>query len=191
MYGALSTAQSDAAVGDNDGADGFGRAVVQEYLVGEEWIVDTVSRNGQHKIVALWRYDKGEANGAPFVYFGVEAMASDGCEALCEYAVHVLAALEWSWGPCHLEIMLTDDGACVRISPSRISIHEPWRVCPCEPSHCSPRHDGRGCAYPLIIAHSRPSPPTHRPSACGGKLRPLERDPDKTRGGPLLRTQRV
>ena len=34
-------------------------------LEGEEWVVDTVSRAGEHKCVALWRYGKGEANGAP------------------------------------------------------------------------------------------------------------------------------
>ena len=28
-------------------------------------MVDTVSRAGEHKCVALWRYGKGEANGAP------------------------------------------------------------------------------------------------------------------------------
>ena len=37
-------------------------------LMGAEWVVDSVSRGGQHKVVALWRYDKGSANGAPFVY---------------------------------------------------------------------------------------------------------------------------
>jgi len=30
-------------------------ALLQEYLDGEEWVVDTVSRSGEHKAVALWR----------------------------------------------------------------------------------------------------------------------------------------
>jgi hypothetical protein len=32
--------------------------VVQEYLTGVEYVVDTVSRHGKHKVVALWAYDK-------------------------------------------------------------------------------------------------------------------------------------
>jgi len=31
-------------------------AVVQEYLQGTEYVVDTISRNGEHKLVALWAY---------------------------------------------------------------------------------------------------------------------------------------
>ena len=41
---------------------GDDNVVVQEYLAGEEWVVDAVSRNGEHKVVALWRYDKGEVS---------------------------------------------------------------------------------------------------------------------------------
>ena len=40
------------------------------------YVVDSVSRAGEHKVVALWRYDKGDVNGAPFVYFGAELMPS-------------------------------------------------------------------------------------------------------------------
>jgi hypothetical protein len=43
--------------------------------------VDTVSREGKHKAVAVWRYDKGEANGAAFVYFGAEPMGAGGDDA--------------------------------------------------------------------------------------------------------------
>jgi len=32
--------------------------VVQEYLSGIEYVVDSVSRNGHHKIVAIWDYGK-------------------------------------------------------------------------------------------------------------------------------------
>lgn len=46
--------------------------LVQEWLVGTEFAVDTVSRDGEHKVVALWRYDKRQVNGAPFVYYCTE-----------------------------------------------------------------------------------------------------------------------
>ena len=59
------------------------------------------------KVLALWRYDKGEANGAPFIYFGIEPTAAAGprAAAICAYAVAVLDALCWRWGPVHMEVM--------------------------------------------------------------------------------------
>jgi hypothetical protein len=92
------TKEADAACGP----------VVQEFLEGREWIVDTVSRNGEHKVIAVYRYDKGTANGSPFVYFGVEAMGCDAAAlALTSYAVRALEGLNWRWGPAHLELMET------------------------------------------------------------------------------------
>jgi hypothetical protein len=43
------------------------------------------------------RYDKGETNGAPFVYYSAELMAAGGAEegALMDYACTVLDALGW------------------------------------------------------------------------------------------------
>ena len=86
-------------------------ALLQECLAGDEWAVDTVSRDGEHKCVALWRYDKGEANGAPFVNFSDELMAAAGEreESLVRYVFGCLDALGWRWGPCHVEVKLTPD----------------------------------------------------------------------------------
>ena len=47
--------------------------LVQEYLVGDEYVVDTVSRDGVHKCVAIWKYDKRIFNGSPVVYYGARA----------------------------------------------------------------------------------------------------------------------
>ena len=44
------------------------QVLVQEYLDGEEFAVDTVSSNGCTKITAVWRYRKLPMNNAPFVY---------------------------------------------------------------------------------------------------------------------------
>lgn len=44
---------------------GFNTEVLcQEFLRGKEYVVDTVSRDGEHKTVAIWCYDKRPANGA-------------------------------------------------------------------------------------------------------------------------------
>jgi hypothetical protein len=45
--------------------------LVQEFLVGKEYVVDKVSRDGVHKLVAIWEYDKRSINDAHFVYFGM------------------------------------------------------------------------------------------------------------------------
>ena len=91
--------------------------LLQEYLEGEEWVVDTVSRGGEHKVLALWRYDKGEANGAPFVYFGIEPTAAAGERALavCGYAERALDALGWRWGPVHMEVMWVEGRGAVLV----------------------------------------------------------------------------
>ena len=39
--------------------------LLQEYLSGDEYVVDTVSRNGVHKCVAIWKYDKRRFNVRP------------------------------------------------------------------------------------------------------------------------------
>lgn len=81
--------------------------LLQEYLVGEEWIVDSMSRDGEHAVLAIWRYDKGEANGAPFCYYGAEPVGctDERARAVATYALAVLDALEWRWGPVHMEVM--------------------------------------------------------------------------------------
>lgn len=40
----------------------------QEFLIGREYVVDMVSRDGVHKVVMTWLYDKRPANGSAFVY---------------------------------------------------------------------------------------------------------------------------
>jgi len=89
-----------------------GAPVVQQYLRGDEWIVDTVSRDGEHKVVALWRYRKGERNGAPFVNLMDEVVGGGdhAAAAVADYACAALEALGWRWGPAHTEVMMTDDG---------------------------------------------------------------------------------
>ena len=44
------------------------QVLVQEYLDGEEFAIDTVSCNGIIKITAVWKYRKLSKNNAPFVY---------------------------------------------------------------------------------------------------------------------------
>lgn len=89
-----------------DDEAGSPSVLLQEELRGREWVVDSVSRDGEHKVVALWRYSKASLNGAPFVNLCDELRPANDAddEALMEYARRVLDALGVRWGPAHLEI---------------------------------------------------------------------------------------
>lgn len=84
----------------NDGA------LVQEFLSGKEYVLDGVSRDGVYKVAAIWEYDKRSVNGANFVYFGMKLLSGDDpvAKKLVEYGRQVVAALEISHGPSHMEV---------------------------------------------------------------------------------------
>jgi biotin carboxylase len=69
--------------------------LVQEFLVGKEYVIDKVSRDGVHKLVAIWEYDKRSINNSHFIYFGMRLMKSDSpkMRKMIAYADNVLDAL--------------------------------------------------------------------------------------------------
>jgi len=90
--------------------------LVQEFAVGQEYAIDTVSRDGELKIVAIWKYDKRPANGAPFVYYATKLFdGSESSEPICpmlyDYLNICLQALDIRWGITHSEIIVTADGS--------------------------------------------------------------------------------
>jgi hypothetical protein len=87
--------------------------LIQEELHGVEYVVDTVTQDGMHKVIATWRYDKRRTNGAPFVYYEVELIdsTSSGVSEGILYTLHdycraVLDVMEVRQGPSHVEIKL-------------------------------------------------------------------------------------
>merc|ERR1712048_361058 len=93
-----------------------GAAVLcQEFLKGTEYVVDHVSRDGVHKTMMVWVYDKQPTNGGDFVYYGMIPVdsASDEAKVLISYTRAVLDALKLDNGPTHGEIMMTEDGPCL------------------------------------------------------------------------------
>jgi len=85
--------------------------LVQEFLAGTEYVIDGVSRNGSHKVVTVWRYDRRAVNGAGFVCHGMAILSPDAPEVqlLRTYAAQVLNALEFAHGPSHMEVKLLPD----------------------------------------------------------------------------------
>ncbi|CAJ1938248.1 unnamed protein product [Cylindrotheca closterium] len=85
-------------------------ALVQEFAEGQEFAIDVVSKNGEHKVAAVWKYDKRPANGASFVYFATELYNGPEVAEISDYLRRCLDALQISWGITHSEIIMTARG---------------------------------------------------------------------------------
>lgn len=94
----------------------LGAAVLlQEFLRGTEYIVDHVSRGGEHKTTLVWVYDRRPANGGDFVCFGQQCVSADEpvAQQLIAYTRGVLDALNVTDGATHTEVMMTPTGPCL------------------------------------------------------------------------------
>jgi len=89
--------------------------VVQEFLEGPEYFVDTVSFAGTHLFTDIWKYKKRRINGHDFVY---------DCNDLCDwddpivmgikhYTCGLLDALGVKYGPAHAEVIVTQQGPAI------------------------------------------------------------------------------
>ncbi|CAJ1964919.1 unnamed protein product [Cylindrotheca closterium] len=86
--------------------------LLQEYLKGTEYIVNSVVSNGKIKTTAMWKYDKRPYNGAAFVCFSKElqVISDPNCEEILEYTEKVLKAVGFESGAIHAEVMYTARG---------------------------------------------------------------------------------
>jgi carbamoylphosphate synthase large subunit len=89
--------------------------VAQEYLGGPEYMVNTVSRDGQHYVSDVWHTGRVQANGMIDLCDALSLVDSGGpvVAALSDYAFQVLDVLGIRHGPAHLEIRLTPSGPCL------------------------------------------------------------------------------
>jgi biotin carboxylase len=88
---------------------------LQEFLVGDEYIVDTVSKNGRHLCVSIW--SQGKCKDLPWNPTGIittenRLLQPSGPvqDSLVDYVFRVLDALDYKHGPCHTEVMVTARG---------------------------------------------------------------------------------
>jgi biotin carboxylase len=98
---------ADSALGLRNDA-----VVAQEYLVGAEYYVNTVSLDGRHYVCDLWKTQHLGVNGVRDLLGGSALMVRQGPEQdlLTEYAFSVLDALGVQNGPAHTELKLTPQG---------------------------------------------------------------------------------
>jgi biotin carboxylase len=99
--------------------------LVQEYLAGTEYIVDTVSRDRRRKTTAFWQYSRPPTDGTG-EYVSYDAMtllpyAGDRQEALQSYAFKVLDALAIDFGPAQCELMWVDEEPVLVEAAARLS----------------------------------------------------------------------
>ena len=87
--------------------------VAQEYLLGTEYAVNTVSCAGRHRVTDVWRYAKMTINGVVDRHAGVFSTPVAVVPEMVDYAFDALDALGVRHGPAHLEIMSTAQGACL------------------------------------------------------------------------------
>lgn len=88
------------------------RVLVQEFHQGREFVIDTVSHDGIHHVVALCTYDKRPSSLGSFVYERLRWLSDTDplTGALRDYATNALDALGVQTGVGHMEVIMTDGG---------------------------------------------------------------------------------
>ncbi len=96
--------------------------LVQELLAGQQFIVNTVSVNGDHYVAEIWEDTRRPVAGG--VAYDLEKLVTSGGEpqeSLARYVSQVLDALGIAWGPAHSEVMLTSSGPVLIETGARMS----------------------------------------------------------------------
>ena len=86
--------------------------VIQERINGREYVVNTVSCNGIHRVTMMWKYNKIKTAEGGNIYDYDETVTELGIgEAeIVEYAYDVADALGVKYGPVHGEYMVDENG---------------------------------------------------------------------------------
>lgn len=96
--------------------------LVQEFLAGTEFVVNSVSRAGRHHVAEVWRYVKRPVPGGSVVYDFEETLpAGEPLAAVAAgYVRRALDALGVRSGPAHSELMLTARGPVLLETGARL-----------------------------------------------------------------------
>jgi hypothetical protein len=85
------------------------RCLVQTYLKGTEYAIDTVSHKGQHRVQAIWQYVKSNPRilgSAPFTSKKLLPARGEIQSALTRYTEQLLDASGIRYGPAHTELVI-------------------------------------------------------------------------------------
>ncbi len=92
-------------------------ALVQEYIDGDEYVVDFVSFAGKHVPIDCFRYQKGPHNGRAFIYekeYYLPATDPIARRAF-DFATQALDALDFRIGASHMELKINSRGEMIFI----------------------------------------------------------------------------
>ncbi|GAA1938385.1 ATP-grasp domain-containing protein [Kitasatospora viridis] len=97
--------------------------LVQERIHGTEYVVDTFTEHGRHIVTNICRYTKVAVGDSFAVYESTDFLPEDAPETpvLVAYVRQVLDALGVRFGPCHSEVMLTEDGPRLMETGARLA----------------------------------------------------------------------
>ncbi|QBS39290.1 ATP-grasp domain-containing protein [Nocardia sp. CS682] len=97
--------------------------LAQEYLVGDEYIVNSVSRDGRHWFTDAWISHKVTVrdNRRIYDYEDLLSPADPRCTEILDYVSGVLDALGIANGPAHTELIYTAAGPVLLETGARIS----------------------------------------------------------------------
>ncbi|MFI5706504.1 ATP-grasp domain-containing protein [Kribbella sp. NPDC051620] len=99
--------------------------LAQSFLEGDEYIVDTVSRDGRHYVCGVWRMDKIFLGPNKKIY-GRDVLIDPDTELVARldaYTRDVLDALGITHGPGHAEVMMTSQGPALVEIGARMDGH--------------------------------------------------------------------
>lgn len=98
------------------------KVLVQEYLAGKQYLVNTLSSDGHHHVCDAWgevRYnDDAPSNDS---HADLVRPQDAPFRALAEYATRALDALGIRYGAAHFEMRMTDEGPCLVEVAARMS----------------------------------------------------------------------
>ena len=86
--------------------------LIQEQIIGKEYIVNTVSCNGKHRVTSMWVYNKTKLANGTNAYDNSQTInqLDVGLSKLVNYAYDVLDAIGIKYGPVHGEFMIDEKG---------------------------------------------------------------------------------
>ena len=86
--------------------------IVQERIVRTEYIINTVSCKGKHRLTSVMRYNKVKTAEGGYIYDYAEMITrlEAGHTALIEYALQVADAIHYKYGLIHGEYMIDEKG---------------------------------------------------------------------------------
>ncbi len=96
----------------NDFGDKISEVLVQERIIGTEYVVNILSRNGFHKLTTFLKYNKVKTSEGGYIYDNTKYIGQlePGHTELIEYAFKVADAIHYQNGMIHGEFMVDEKG---------------------------------------------------------------------------------